>query len=263
MPIYPSGIPFLGMCDGVRRGCVRALVGLVGWVMLFGASGPARAQSLRGSAASLDRQNRQARQHDFTYLRSAAQLRRFVRGGYLVPVASNGDYSLKDVSFPFARPEVKLFVERLAGQYRRACGEELVVTSLTRPQSHQPRNASPRSVHPTGMAADIRRPDRGRCRNWLEETLVDLERRRVLEATLERSPPHFHVAIFPRVYSDYVAGLNRRASSRSATQPVYTVRRRDTLWKISRRYGTTPPAIRRANGLSSTVIYPGQSLNIP
>ena len=38
-----------------------------------------------------------------------------------------------DVSFPFARPEVELFVQRLSGQYRRACGEQLVVTSLTRP----------------------------------------------------------------------------------------------------------------------------------
>ena len=249
------------MCNGWwRRGCA---VGLVAGLAVFGGAGQALAQSLRGSAASLDRQNLQARQHDFTYLRSASELRRFVSRGYLVPVDSNREYALRDVSFPFARPEVKLFLERLASQYRRACGEELVVTSLTRPQSHQPRNASPRSVHPTGMAVDVRRPERGRCRSWLEETLVYLEGRQVLEATLERSPPHFHIAIFPRVYSAYVAGLDYRASSRLTTQTVYTVRRADTLWEISRRYGTTPVAIRRANGLSSTIIQPGQTLKIP
>ena len=32
-----------------------------------------------------------------------------------------------------ARPEVALFIRRLAAQYRAACGEQLVVTSLTRP----------------------------------------------------------------------------------------------------------------------------------
>ena len=38
----------------------------------------------------------------------------------------------------YARPEVVLFLERLGKQYREACGEPLVVTSLTRPKSSQP-----------------------------------------------------------------------------------------------------------------------------
>ena len=114
-------------------------------------------QSLRGSSASLDRQNRQAQRHDFTLLRDAAHVQRFVDAGYLVPIRGNGNYTLKAVSFPFGRPAVKLFIERLSAQYRRACGEQLVVTSLTRPIGNQPRNASRRSVHPTGMAIDLRR----------------------------------------------------------------------------------------------------------
>ena len=77
-------------------------------------------QSLRGSARSLDRQNLQATQHDFTFLRDSAQLRRFVGADLLVPVTGNHDYVLKkDVSFPYARPEVRLFIDRLSGQYRR------------------------------------------------------------------------------------------------------------------------------------------------
>ena len=119
------------------------------------------AVGLRGNRSSLARQNAEARRHDFTYLVTRSQVLRFVERGWLVPLWGNSNYRLKDVSFPYARPAVKLFVERLSSQYRSACGEQLVVTSLTRPKNYQPRNASPKSVHPTGMALDMRRPN-----NW-------------------------------------------------------------------------------------------------
>ena len=244
----------------------KVLVPVVGLAVLFAAHGVA-AQSLRGSAASLDRKNRQARLHDFTYLQGPGQLRRFVSAGLLVPVEGNANYLLKDVSFPVARPEVRLFVERLAAQYRRACGERLVVTSLTRPVSNQPGNASDRSVHPTGMALDLRRPPTGRCGTWLQSTLLPLDRARVLEATLERLPPHFHVAVFPIVYVRHVARLTGRTASAvvaAATGPTrHTVRPGESLWSIASRYDTTPTAIQRSNGLSSSVIHPSQVLEVP
>jgi hypothetical protein len=40
-----------------------------------------------------------------------------------------------------------------------------------------------------------------------------LERRRVLDATLERYPLHFHVAVFPSEYVAYVASLTGRPES--------------------------------------------------
>ncbi len=43
----------------------------------------------------------------------------------------------------------------------------------------------------------------------------------------------------------------------------YTVRSGDTLWLLSRRYGTTVEAIRQANGLTSNVLQIGQVLRIP
>jgi hypothetical protein len=238
-------------------------------ITLLAVSGVAEAQSLRGSGASLNRQEQQASLHDYTYLRDANHARRFVDAGLLVPLYETADYWLKGVSFPVARPAVKLLIDRLASQYRAACGERLVVTSLTRPLANQPRNASRRSVHPTGMALDLRRPFPGPCRNWLEETLLYLEGQKVLEATRESSPAHYHIALFPQAYIAHMSRLTGlsataiAASLESGEPTTYTVKRKDTLWQISRRYDTTPRAIQLANGLSSTQIYPGQQLKIP
>ena len=227
---------------------------------------PAWAQSLRGSRASIAQQNRETQQHDFTFVRRPAQFDRFVDARLLVPLEDDERYRLHDVSFNVARPEVKLFIERLSAQYLAACDERLVVTSLTRPTSRQPANASRRSVHPTGMAVDLRAPDTPSCRRWLESTLLALERDRVVEATLERSPLHFHVAVFPDKYLAYVARVTGRSTPvllDSVQAPTrHTVRRSETLWDIAERYRTTPARIRAANGLRSSVIYPGQTLDI-
>ena len=164
------------------------------------------AQTLLGSHESLMRQNQEAREHDFTYLRTSSDVRDYVQQGLLVRLAGSSDYELADnVSFPYARPEVKTFIERLSDQYRGACGERLVVTSLTRPITRQPANASTISVHPTGMAIDLRRSDSSGCRLWLETVLLDLENKGVIEATREQYPPHYHVAVFPNPYLQYVA----------------------------------------------------------
>lgn len=221
------------------------------------------AQSLRGSRASMDRQNRMARAHDFTYIETPARVRFFVEQGWLVPMRSTGHYVVKsDVSFPYARPEVELFARRLGAQYRNACGEELVVTSLTRPLNRQPRNASDRTVHPTGMAIDIRYPWNRACRAWLERVLVSLERQGVIEATLERSPRHYHVAVFPDHYASYVAALEQRGVS-TPSSLEYRVRNGDSLWKIARSHGVSVDELRAANGLRDSRIYPGQLIDVP
>lgn len=224
---------------------------------------PAAGQSLNGSRASLDRQNAAARQHDFTYLSTPSHVRRFVDAGYLVRVRGNQDYRLHGVGFPYARPEVALFIQRLGRQYRRACGEQLVVTSLTRPRSRQPRNASSRSVHPTGMALDLRRSNKRACRSWLERILLDLESRDVLDAVRERRPPHYHVAVFPMPYAAYVQSGQAAQFASASEMQGYRVRRGDSLWTIARRLGTTVQEIRSANDLRGNRIYAGQVLTVP
>ena len=198
--------------EGLARASRRWTAAVVALGGAFSFASPTFAQSLGGSSASLDRQTAQARAHDFSYLETAGRVRTFVDAGYLVAIRANRDFEFHAVSFPYARREVGLFIERLASQYRSACGEKLVVTSLTRPLSQQPSNASDRSVHPTGMALDLRLSRSQACRRWLESTLLHLETAGVIEATRERNPAHYHIAVYPEPYSDYVAAITGRGA---------------------------------------------------
>lgn len=262
---------------GGREWEVVALQGLLRWTAfallgLMLLTSPAEAQSLAGGQASLDAQNRQARAHDFSYLGTAQEVERFVELGYLVPVVSTDDLEVHQVSFPYARPEVRVFLQRLGAQYRAACGEKLVVTSLTRPTSAQPRNASSRSVHPTGMAVDLRRSNDTTCRSWIESTLLALEGQGVLEATRERNPPHYHLAVFPDPYVQHVARItgNDRVLETMDTSPSveiewvrHTVRAGENLNLIARRYSAAVARIQAENGIRGSRIQAGQVLRIP
>lgn len=161
--------------------------------------------SLRGSPTSMLRQNNVAKELGYSFVENPAQLAELVEEGKFVRLPGNEHYRvISGVSYPFARPEVRLFIERLAEQYFEGTGEQLVVTSLVRPRSQQPRNSHELSVHPAGIAIDLRISDKKLSRAWLESVLLRLERQGVLDITRERWPPHYHVAIFPSSYRAYV-----------------------------------------------------------
>ena len=262
----------------------RAVQTAVAGLLFFASAAGAHAQTLRGSTVAMQRQNSVAQQHDYSFLQTSSAVRRFVDAGLLVAVRGNANYELAGVSHPYARPAVKLFVERLASQYKAACGQKLVVTSLTRPVLEQPRNASDLSVHPAGMALDLRVSTRTSCRRWLENTLLSLERQGVLEATREKRPPHYHVALFPERYENYVAKIDRSAVRTLAGNPspqtqttarvvsttteaedrqTYKVNRGDSLWSIARRLGTTVDTLKEMNNLRDSAIVAGQTLTVP
>jgi hypothetical protein len=178
--------------------------------------------TLRGSPSSMVRQHEVAKASDYSFLRDAAEVKRLADAGYLQRVKPTDDFRLANVSHPYARPEVVTFIERLSAQYREACNERLVVTSLTRPVGNQPSNAHKLSVHPAGMAVDLRISRDADCRAWLEGTLLALESRSILDVTRERNPPHYHIAVFPGAYSAYlerVGGTSGTAQFASAPRP--------------------------------------------
>lgn len=194
---------------------------LLATVLALGIAAPAHAMevTLKGSPASMVRQNQVAKANEYSFIRNAQQVERFVEAGHLVEVESNASLKVSaGVSYPYGRPEMKLFLERLANQYMEACGEQLVVTSLLRPTSEQPRNSHPLSVHPAGMAVDLRISSSQSCRAWLESTLLALEEAEVLDVTRERNPPHYHIALFTDRYAGYVRPLLAQDSARAAEE---------------------------------------------
>ncbi len=220
------------------------------------AVGVAQAQTLTGSRESVQRQHDIAVGEGFPFVATSREIPGLLDAGDLVRVEENESLILHQVSNPYARPGVKLLLNRLGAQYRAACGERLTVTSLLRPQNRQPANAAAKSVHPAGMAVDLRIPRRGRCRSWLEQTLLSLESSGVLDVTRERYPPHYHVAVFTTPYRDYVAKLTN--STRE-----YRVRRGDTLSEIALATGVSVAQLRSLNSISGDIISIGQRLQIP
>jgi hypothetical protein len=251
--------------------------------------------TLRGSRGTVDRTYRKAVQSDVTFYRSSRGVRAAAREGDLVRLPGNADYRLAGTAYPYALPTTRLFVTRLARQYRRQCGERMVVTSATRPKSYRVPNSIDKSVHPTGIAVDLRRPGKRGCAGWLRETLLGMESAGAIDATEEHHPPHFHVAVFPGPYRRYAAshGAARapaptppkpaarpRTPARTATARIaqaraaptreaprratYRVRQGDSLWAIARRTGVSVARLREANDLGGSArLHPGQTLVIP
>lgn len=244
---------------GRRRPVGGLVTAAASLVCLLSLATQSPAQSLRVTASSMDLQNQQATLHGFTFADTPRDLLQLVESEVLVPVRSNQDFAVKKgVAYPYARPEVSDFVAQLGRRYREACGEQLVVTSLTRPRTRQPRNASRRSVHPTGMAMDLRRSWHRSCRSWLEVTLLTLEANGVLDAMVESRPPHYHIALFPTAWRQRGIEILERGRLTH-----YEVASGDTLWKIAQRHNTDVFSVKQVNGLRSNRIYVGQVLRLP
>ena len=108
------------------------------------------------------------------------------------------------------------------------------------------------------MASDLRRSWNRQCRSWLELTLLTLEANNVLDAMLESSPPHFHIALFPSQYRHRGIEILE-----TGEQTHDEVARGDTLWNIAKRHQTDVYSVKQINGLRSSRIYVGQVLMLP
>jgi len=179
---------------------------------LVTAVAPLSAQSLRGSHASVSLMYRRAVRGGLDFYETNTQVKRAVVRGELVRLNGNANYTVANVRTPYVRPETRSFVIQLAADYKRACREPMVVTSATRPMSRKLVNSSSLTVHPAGIAIDLRKPS-GRCLTWLRRTLLTAENRGLIEATEERRPPHFHIAVLPSRYKN--AAMPRQSASAS------------------------------------------------
>jgi hypothetical protein len=155
-------------------------------------------------------QHRVAVRLDLPFFQTGEEILQALERGHLVELTGDANYDVADfVDPPYILPEGRLFVERTAALYREACGEPLVVTSAVRAIEDQPPNAHRLSVHPVGMAVDLRVSQVAECREWLENKLLALEQLDILNGIREFHPPHYHVAIYPTAYSQYVQTQRR------------------------------------------------------
>jgi hypothetical protein len=233
------------------------------------------AQSLKGSHSSVALMYTTAHSHDLAFLETRDDVYAAAVSGALSLITINEDLTLNKASFPFVLPNTKRFADSLAKAYHAGCGERLEVTSGARPLDEQPRNASPESVHPTGMAIDIHKPS-GACLKWLRTSLLALEDQHVIEATEERHPVHFHVAVLSQLREPPI-----RALASSVRKPVpsgtvataggdvslassvhYRIRAGDNLWTIAERNNTTVEKLKKLNGLRSSRLKVGQQLTL-
>jgi hypothetical protein len=208
------------------------------------------AAELAGSPASMVHQHAVAVEEDYSFLRTPDDVRRLVDAGLLLPVKATADYTLSNVSYPYTRPEVLSFIEHFATSYRAATGDRLVVTSLTRPLSTQPRNAHVLSVHPAGMAVDLRVPDNADDRAFLEHALLSMENAGMLDVTREHHPSHFHIAVFAPEFEPYAALLDSVTAIEKATRLAR--RRADSIAAVGVVASSEPPV--KSNPLPVLVV---------
>ena len=166
---------------------------------------------LKGSKEAVMGAFNYALEADYTFATSEAARDLLIENGTLVKL--EGTYiRLVDVSEPYVLPVVSQFVNRLGEQYAaRGCGR-LEVSGAFRNLEHQGTlsNGSSHSVHPTGMAVDLRRivPTNDAetfCLHWLQDTLATIEATRRIDVTAEDHPRHFHVVLVTHDYEQWLA----------------------------------------------------------
>lgn len=277
-----------------RRGSVA--VAAFAWLAVVPAAHAQRAvrepESLRGSKASVEKMYDFAESHRYPFYLTPTTLDSAIARGKLVPLTGDANYELtRGVGFSYATVEAREFVTQFAPQYLAACGAPLTVTSAARPMSRQPRNANPHSVHPTGIAVDIRRPYAGPCLTWVRGALAELEARGLIEATEEHHPAHLHLAVLRTpgarftlpdltngvrvarqpepVTPTVMAAANGDVSLTAVADSnerggVYLVRQGDTLWDVAHKTGVSVKALAEANHRSPTsVLRAGMTLKLP
>lgn len=159
-----------------------------------------RVSLIGGEITTSERQFLYAESNRLPFVSSESEYRQLSRNGFFVRLGHS------DITVPARRPYVlpstAEFVYATATAYRAAGCGRLAVTGAGRLTTERPVNGSLHSVHPTGMAVDIRvRGVSSVCEEWLNAHFTTAEANGVIDATREHLPPHFHVVVVPQAVS--------------------------------------------------------------
>ena len=162
--------------------------------------------SLIGSAASLQKQNKQADNEKLTRIVDDPMLERFKKSAFLVHLPEFEGLKIDarlDEKWRWCRPWVEKFLVDTAYLHFTAFNAPLQINSAVRTIKRQAeisvsnQNASKESVHPTGSVIDIAKLNLTRNQiAWMRQYLLLLEKLGYIEATEEHWQHVFHVMVF-------------------------------------------------------------------
>ncbi len=169
--------------------------------------------ALRGSHESMLRQNEEIDRLGLPRIADEQQLQELVEQRELVPIRETATLRIHPDLEPqnrFCRPWTRSFLDDISGAYYKRFRQPLQVNSAVRTAEQQHklrrhnRNAAPdsgetASSHLAGLTVDISRRGMGRAqRKWMEQYLMDLRDRGLVETAEERHQPVFHIMVAKR-----------------------------------------------------------------
>jgi hypothetical protein len=162
-----------------------------------------RVSLVGGQVSSSEQQFRYAAERQIPFMATEAEYQSRVSTGYFVRLES----PFMDVHArrPYALASTVAFMTEMSeAYYSFGCGR-LTVKDALRLSAERPSNGSVYSVHPSGMAVDLRVRDIGEaCENWMNSYLLEKEAEGRVDATREywkmvrgqKVPnPHFHLVV--------------------------------------------------------------------
>lgn len=165
----------------------------------------------------IDKEQAAVKKFDLSRFQDQTVIRRAIKQRLLtrVPARGRGFYLDRKIGvhasgnrhlYRYARPYTRQFIFWLGRQYQRRFHGSFKVTSLVRSCSYQLRlsRSNTNAVtceatsHTTGATVDIAKRGMSSVgQKWMRKTLLNLERRGLIQATEERRQPVFHVMVYP------------------------------------------------------------------
>ena len=133
--------------------------------------------------------------HEIPFLETPKAVDEAFARGELMDLRENPNLRFYKVSYYYVKPSTKIWLDKFEFESRPVCGDELWVTSAMRPVNMKLWNSSPISVHPTGMAVDLRIPKRNDCYKWFLSHFDRDKKLGLIDYIIEKVEPNFHVAV--------------------------------------------------------------------
>lgn len=151
-----------------------------------------------GELTTSERQFEYAKAHEIPFMDSEVEYQRNVRSGYFV-LLSHPDITIS-ARRKYVLPQTANFIYRVAHQFRKAGCNRLHINGAGRLTTERPKNGSVHSVHPVGMALDLKVINLSKnCHTILWNILHEYEAGQEADSTRELHPEHFHVVVIPEL----------------------------------------------------------------